>query len=530
MSSHALFLIILLVLLVILAYILAKYSCIRLPERTELYAVGSHEAQTKIGKLSGGAKHIVKVSAQIHGGSADRKGKESGPGAAAISSGDQNKVAEYIRSASRKHDDNTALELKSLKTDIVSVIRAYPGLVEYVRKIPIDETDNKNISDTIEEIQIAVGKIHGGRDSYRTVDEVYDLMKQYIREVGTSKHIEDYLKKRFRISSPVRVVDAIKKDKTIRHKALYQILEDVIMSNWSKEDFIEQSEVRYENFLPASKRAWLEKAYDYDVDIIPDLRNELRTYLHPEKAYTRADLDKILEKIERSLSIYKFAPGYAKKTKAAVNKAKGKAYAVDTLAVLPVIKAIASTINDEKKWSLASDIIKRLGIYELSWREEDAIRRLLRAIRVDDMGRETLLTSLERERERELRDSEFRKAHEAELRRKGEEIERLRQKAKEEQERADYEMAKRLQEQYDKESAPKQESESESESELESESESESESEQEEESEPKLRVRKKEESEEEKEESEELEEEKGKEGSFDELSLDNMNTEYDRYH
>jgi hypothetical protein len=155
--------------------------------------------------------------------------------------------------------------------------------------------------------------------------------------------------------------------------------------------------------------------------------------------------------MEGSLSVYKFAPGYAKKTKTAITKAKDKAFAVDTLAVLPIIKAIAESMEGSKDLTDVIKLIKDLGSHRLLTPEEDAVRRILRALHEDTYNarepRSTLLRDLQRERDdaraREAREAEFRRVHDAELRRKNEEIEKLRRETEEAQMQAALEISKR---------------------------------------------------------------------------------------
>jgi hypothetical protein len=135
--------------------------------------------------------------------------------------------------------------------------------------------------------------------------------------------------------------------------------------------------LRYEHFLPANKRPWLKLADKLDIDIVPDLRNELRVYLRSPKTFSNSELDKILNSIEGSLSIWKLAPGYSKKTKPVIEKAKTKAFAVDTLAVLPILKATADSLYDASRWTDAVNLIRELGSYGLRSAEEEAVRRVL---------------------------------------------------------------------------------------------------------------------------------------------------------
>ena len=155
--------IIFIVLLIVLAYIASLYLT---GKRSRVHAGGCDTCKSGgcpfCGKQSGGcdkcasggcphcggalspdAKDIIKISTRVQGGGSIRK-KTVGAGANAVESGDQNKVAEYLMKAAHSNDDDVAIELKSLKNDIINIIRAYPGLVGYVCDIKAD-TDNKNI-------------------------------------------------------------------------------------------------------------------------------------------------------------------------------------------------------------------------------------------------------------------------------------------------------------------------------------------------------------------------------------------------
>jgi len=402
--------------------------------------------------LSSQGKKVIAASVRVDADRIQGSAEESKSNLAqAVKESDQNKVAEYLSKAAHEEDDKTALELRALKSDIINVIGAYPGLVEFTQNIQ-PTSSNDNVVGALEDIQTAVrGKVGGcdacgGDDSTnnvggtisggsrggthdenieRVTEEIYGLMKPYIREIGSSRNVENYLKRTGKVSVTAKnVSEDIKRDKSIKHNILYQIIHDIIDKNWdikNKEDFIEKMALRYEHFLPIAKRKWLSMADELNIDIVPDLRNELRVYMRdveksslysrPGKTFSRSDLDKVLDKIEGSMSIFKFAPGYAKKTKSVIAKAKGKAYEVDTLAVLPLLKATAVSLYDASKWTDAVNLIRELGVYKLRSPEEEAVRRILLSIS-EDISDETERQRVKRilidelERERRLRDLE----------------------------------------------------------------------------------------------------------------------------
>jgi hypothetical protein len=336
---------------------------------------------------------VVAASVRVDAEKIYGSGETTSPLSQAIKDSDQDKVAEYLSKAACDNNDSTALELRALKSDIVNVLGAYPGLVEYVQSVKC-KSDNDKVISAIEDIKTAVRGKSGGclscddnwnktgageKSSSQIAEDVYALMKQYIREVGTSAHVENFLRRRWHLSK-TNVSEDVKRDKSIKHKALYQMIYDIVDDNWnieSKEDFIEKTGLRYEHFLPANKRPWLKLADKLDIDIVPELRNELRVYLRSPKTFSNSELDKILNSIEGSLSIWKLAPGYSKKTKPVIEKAKTKAFAVDTLAVLPILKATADSLYDASRWTDAVNLIRELGSYGLRSAEEEAVRRVL---------------------------------------------------------------------------------------------------------------------------------------------------------
>lgn len=389
-----------------------------------------------------------KAKGMYYGGSEDAKKPTKTNGGKltkAVRDGDQDKVAQYLAKSARSDEDKDALELRTLKPDIINVIGAYPGLVEYTRSIETTST-NKNIVDAVEDIKTAIRSKSGGSDVSRKsggndsiTEDVYTLMKPYIREVGNSRSIEMYLKRKGKVSVSAKdVPEEVKKDRGIKHKILYEIIRKIIDKNWniqSKEDFIEHMGLRYEHFIPAARRQWLSMADDLDIDVVPDLRNELRVYLRENRnsgarTFTRAELDKVLDKIEGSLSIFKFAPGYAKKTKAAIKKAKGKAFEVDTLAILPLLKSTAVSLYDASRWTDTVNLIRNIGAYRLRSPEEEAVRTILLALsddRESDIIKQTRkVINEELERERRLRNLEQREREQRERMEREREQERRR--------------------------------------------------------------------------------------------------------
>jgi hypothetical protein len=195
--------------------------------------------------------------------------------------------------------------------------------------------------------------------------EIYEVLKDYIRECGT-KHAEDYLVKAMALS---------RKDK------LRNMIDDIVYYSGvnTVEDFLLLTGLKYIHFIPPAKRCMFQEP-------IPELDDMI------EKFYEReiTTSDNYVKFMIPGNRYYKFAPGYLNKSLAQIKKAKHKAFTIDKVALLVPISQMKKILNNQTDRDELIRIIKNLNI-----REYDS--NLL--LRILQRGKISLLEDLRWERE-----------------------------------------------------------------------------------------------------------------------------------
>lgn len=363
-------------------------------------------------------------------------------------------IVDSIKDASICNSDAAAIKLRAAKDMIIESLQNKNNSI-YEKLYDVDVPDNV-IGDTIREIRSKCSKkgklIRGSADSMVT-ERIYDLMKVYAKEVGTSKYVEEYLKKVFKLEIPS---EGMKKN--VKYPKLYRLIDDIVFYHdiESPEEFMKLSRMSYVWFLPKEKRPLVLNAYKYKINIIKDIDDIFEDYL-PSRLVSSAAKDELLDKFAASHMYFKLKPQYAKKSIAYIKKQKAKAFSLDIMPILPDVKHLVNILKEFTKGSELDKAIKSLEKSALVKYESDLIKRAIRKM-IEKEERYDLYKSLARknialkeEEERKERQRIFDEANRQEIEKQKRELERERRQAKEAQEAADEALARNLQEQFDRE-------------------------------------------------------------------------------
>lgn len=329
---------------------------------------------------------------------------------------------------------------------------------EKIQDIEI-KSKNQNIVDQINAIKKETRQDYiknGGADVI--TEKVYDLLKVYAKEVGTSKHIEDYLKKTFEIEIPP---ESMKKD--VKYPKLYKLVSDIIFYHdiETVEDFLKLTNIKYLWFVPEEKRDLILNAYKYKIDITKDVKTLFDEYM-PSRLLTSSSLDKVISEFIPSHKFFKFKKTYATKKVTLIQKAKENAFTLDILPLIPDIKILVKRLKEEKEnkelYSMIGKDKSALDLYEAN-----LIKKALKKV-VEGNERYSLYKSLtkdnkykraqdllEQENQRLARQRMFEESNRNEIERQKRELEQMKEQARQAQISADEVVARRLQEQFDEE-------------------------------------------------------------------------------
>ena len=348
---------------------------------------------------------------------------------------------QYLVNASHSDKDETAVALLAHKDFIAEHIKTDEPIKA--------NSTNENVNDAIHAINSLVSPesteepTKGGytepnpADSISVAKSTYDLLKDYAKEVGTSKHVEKYLEDTFKIKS-LKVKDGSKKD--IKYPKLYNLIEQIINQNniKSPEDFIKFTKMSYVWFVPENKKQLILGAYKYDVDSeeVKDLFDE---YLSGSQGSQKFDN---YDAFVSSHKFFKLKPTFAKKSVAVIKKAKGRAFAFDVIPMLPDIKEIVKDLKD-KQPNIFEKAQSKLMADDY---EKHLLRRALRNLIYNDYP-----VYIEPVVDRFARRRLFEGSNRAEIERQRQELVRQQRLAREAQIAADEIVARELQARLDRE-------------------------------------------------------------------------------
>lgn len=199
--------------------------------------------------------------------------------------------------------------------------------------------------------------------------DIYDLLSEYAREVGTQQHVEEYLVKNMNIKIP--------KQKSGR---LVVVIDEIVdlYGVESVNDFLAMTGVRYKHFLPKAKRCIFDDLYAYT-----SLEADLETSMHLMfKEHDVVLKSSEIQKILHGYKLYKLTAKYAKKSVSVIKKAKAKAFEPDEMALRPIVAILAKLMkigkNAEKEQKELKNILSHLDLSPLNKYEAELLNSILR--------------------------------------------------------------------------------------------------------------------------------------------------------
>lgn len=346
----------------------------------------------------------------------------------------------------------------------------------------VDETINEEeAANELASCSKEISDIAGGTTNILSL-KILDKMIPYLKEVKSSKDVEEYLAKYFEY--PAKELRELKENPIsgapTKYQFLHTLISDIVDRNSieSPEQFFEKSELTYQEFLPRETRSLLTDAKRLGKVSAQDLKKVsklLDDYLSEEGTYlTKNKLEMEAEDFIRSNKVFKIKADKAtmppKKLEQLIEKDPTKVFELDLLGMIPAMQSYAVkkrkvSKEDELKRQLEKDtetleLFRKYpdsGAYSASTIRDLARRMENAAIKL--YGRpyaSSLLSDLyrdydyfgrkssERERDDARRERETFRRERDEERRRRETAERERTQARQQQEAADRALAERM--------------------------------------------------------------------------------------
>lgn len=254
-------------------------------------------------------------------------------------------------------------------------------------------------------------RISGGNDeSGITARDIYDHLTDYADEVGTSKHIEEYIGTIHDMGDiPNISLDyETENNSGIKYKKLYQIIKNVLRRNHYEHvnDFIFSNGIKYVWFLPAELRREIMTDERLKHKVFTDyaIKTNLEKHLFPHDVPS-TELNKIVDKISGLGRMYvKFRPeivkkllkmsGGAKKSqnttvKSIVNSADYDSIIMpDVLGFDAVLWQLAGKIREKiiakktaQKYSSVSEQLADINLISMQYKDPIAVYNFIKRIK-----------------------------------------------------------------------------------------------------------------------------------------------------
>ena len=242
------------------------------------------------------------------------------------------------------------------------------------------------------------------------VSDVYHAASKYIEEVGSDKHLIDYLAeiydmKQLKISDTIRSMD-------IKYKELYQLLTNIaeLTSARTSEELIEFAGIRYLWFVPEAKKRIVLDSYRHDVDIKSDVKEKIKQYAGVP--LLDREVDQLMKRLLLHLrTYYKLKAGYSSKSAAKIKKLGARSFELDIMGASPVIRRSVIAFMSHGPKSI-SEKLREVDLAAMRAVDPYAVSSFLRRIKddyelrnitkpVDTMRNMSLLADLEHKLSRE---------------------------------------------------------------------------------------------------------------------------------
>ena len=183
----------------------------------------------------------------------------------------------------------------------------------------------------------------GGYEPNAKAMQVFEYMLPYIREVGTSKHVTEYLAEYHQHPGLARFKRSTEKVNGIptRHRTLYLLLEELLAGDkyTTVEEFVYRSELNYGKFLPKTKRAIIDDAYKSADIRTAGITRPLDEYLRKKSIQlTTSQLQDKARELAKDHRLYKFRSGMKSKSlktlRAKIKKDANEVFEPDWMAIV----------------------------------------------------------------------------------------------------------------------------------------------------------------------------------------------------
>jgi hypothetical protein len=296
------------------------------------------------------------------------------------------------------------------------------GMPKSILKTDIVPSDTETTHEIIQNSQNTQQQITGGYNDQiaNLPDQIYNLMLEYVDEIGTSEYIEDYLMQLHDIKS-LKIDDEVANmrfgSQQIEYKTLFQLIKNLTQQYEydNKYDFIFSNGIKYKYFIPKEIHGALCKLrgkhqlFDkyvirmnleqlvYPVVISKDKIEKIaaklmglsRNYIKIKKS----QIKKLLEDVKKGGA----AKAKKKKPEKKDNKTTKKynTYDIDKSVIEPDIigfNAVLSQIAEMLKAATITPIthsstpeeqLNKIDLIQLRWQNPEAVRRFIQRIKPD---------------------------------------------------------------------------------------------------------------------------------------------------
>jgi len=183
----------------------------------------------------------------------------------------------------------------------------------------------------------------GGYEPNAKAMQVFEHMLPYIKEVGTSRHVTEYLAEYHQHPGLARFKRSKDKINGIpaRHRTLYLLLEELLTGDkyTTVEEFVYRSELNYGKFLPKTKRALIDEAYKSADIHTAGITRPLDEYLRKKSIQlTISQLQDKARELAKDHRLYKFKSGMKGKSlktlRAKIKKDANEVFEPDWMAIV----------------------------------------------------------------------------------------------------------------------------------------------------------------------------------------------------